>query len=49
VKDRNRGQARPPRQSGHRVGTGWSYEVYRNTPMNTPPEQLHTDIYLPIE
>ena len=35
-------------KSGHRVGEGPSYEVYRNTPMNTPPEELRTELYLPI-
>jgi AraC family transcriptional regulator len=35
-------------KSGKRVGSGLSYEVYRNTPMNTPTEELRTDLYLPI-
>lgn len=35
--------------SGHRVGAGVSYEIYRNTPMTVPREELHTDIYVPIE
>jgi len=35
-------------KSGHRVGSGASYEVYRNTPMDTRPEDLRTDLYLPI-
>ena len=34
--------------SGNRVGKGPTYEVYRNTPANTPPEQLRTDLYIPI-
>jgi AraC family transcriptional regulator len=36
-------------KSGHRVGKGASYEVYRNTPENAPPEELRTELYLPIE
>jgi AraC family transcriptional regulator len=36
-------------KSGHRVGAGMPYEVYRNTPMDSPPEQLRTDLYLPLE
>lgn len=35
-------------QSGHRVGAGSSYEVYRNDPTNTPPDELRTDLYLPL-
>ena len=35
-------------KSGHRVGEGPSYEVYRNTPMNAPPEELRTELYLPL-
>ncbi|MGZ5969888.1 MAG: AraC family transcriptional regulator [Polyangiales bacterium] len=34
--------------SGHRVGNGTAYEVYRNTPMNAKPEELQTDLYLSI-
>jgi AraC family transcriptional regulator len=34
--------------SGHRIGTGVSYELYRNMPGMVPREQLHTDLYLPI-
>lgn len=34
--------------SGHRVGDGASYEVYRNNPTNTKPDQLLTDLYLPL-
>lgn len=34
--------------SGHRVGEGHGFEVYRNTPMVATPEQLLTDLYLPI-
>jgi AraC family transcriptional regulator len=35
-------------KSGHRVGGGSSYEVYRNTPENAAPNELRTDLYLPI-
>jgi AraC family transcriptional regulator len=38
-----------PRQSGEHLGNGMSYEVYRNTPMNAKPEELVTDLYLPLE
>ncbi len=34
--------------SGHRVGEGRGFEVYRNTPMTAAPEALLTDLYLPI-
>lgn len=35
-------------QSAHRVGSTPSFEIYRNTPGNAPPEQLRTEMYLPI-
>ena len=35
-------------KSGERVGEGTSYEVYRNNPSNAPPDELLTDLYLPI-
>jgi AraC family transcriptional regulator len=35
-------------KSGHRVGAGFGYEVYRNTPENAAPEQLQTELYLPL-
>ena len=35
--------------SGHRVASRPSFEVYRNTPMDTPKDQLVTDIYVPVE
>ena len=35
--------------SGHRPGRGVSYEIYRNTPMTAPKEELRTDMYVPIE
>jgi AraC family transcriptional regulator len=34
--------------SGHRVGTGPSFEVYRNTPAQVPKDQLVTELYVPI-
>lgn len=35
--------------SGKRVGRGSSYEVYRNMPSDVAPEDLRTDLYLPLE
>lgn len=35
-------------KSGHRVGDGSSYELYRNNPTNASPGELRTDLYLPI-
>lgn len=35
-------------RSRQRLGAGVSYEVYRNTPMNARPEELITDLYLPL-
>ena len=35
-------------RSGHTMGDGLTYEVYRNNPSDTPPERLHTELYLPI-
>lgn len=35
-------------RSGRRVGSGWSYEVYRNNPQDTPQDDLRTDLYLPL-
>ncbi len=36
------------RESGHRIGARPSYEIYRNTPMTVPKEELRTEIYVPI-
>lgn len=36
-------------RSGQRFGQGVSFEVYRNTPGQVPPEELRTDIYIPLE
>jgi AraC family transcriptional regulator len=36
-------------RSGERLGDGMSYEIYGNTPMNAKPEDLVTDLYLPLE
>jgi AraC family transcriptional regulator len=35
-------------RSGRRVGSGCSYEVYRNNPGDTAQEDLRTDLYLPL-
>jgi AraC family transcriptional regulator len=35
-------------RSGHRIGDGVSYEIYRNTPGNAEPHELRTDIYVPL-
>jgi AraC family transcriptional regulator len=35
-------------QSGHRVGSGAMFELYRNSPMDTSPSELVTDLYLSI-
>ncbi len=35
-------------QSGHRVGEGVSFELYRNDPTTTRPEDLVTELYAPI-
>ena len=32
--------------SGHRVGAGASYELYRNNPTNARPDELRTELYL---
>ena len=34
--------------NGYRPGAGPSYEVYRNTPMKTPPDRLVTELYQPL-
>ena len=36
-------------ESGHRIGAGGSFEIYRNTPMDTPADQLLTDLYIAVE
>ena len=35
-------------QNKEKPGTGPSYEIYRNTPMNAKPADLITDVYLPL-
>jgi AraC family transcriptional regulator len=35
-------------RSGYRVDDRSSFEIYRNTPENTPQEGLQTDLYLPV-
>lgn len=34
--------------SGERIRGGASFEVYRNTPADTRPEELRTDLYVPL-
>ena len=34
--------------SGHKIGDGHTYEKYLDTPMDTPPDQLRTELYLPL-
>jgi len=36
-------------QSGQRIGEGVSYEIYLNTPMDTPKEKLRTELYIPLQ
>ena len=36
------------REGGHRIGPRPSYEIYRNTPMTVPKEELRTEIYVPV-
>src|SRR5580765_4121300 len=33
--------------SGERMGLSPSYEIYRNSPENTRPQDLRTDLYIP--
>ena len=34
--------------AGARPGAAPSYEIYRNDPTDTPPDQLRTDLYAPL-
>lgn len=34
--------------SGHRLGPGVSLEIYRNTPAEVPPQELHTDLFISV-
>ncbi|MEZ7198367.1 AraC family transcriptional regulator [Pseudodesulfovibrio karagichevae] len=36
-------------QSGERLGDNLCFELYRNDPQSTPPEELLTDIYISLE
>jgi AraC family transcriptional regulator len=36
-------------RSGHTLRNAPSFEIYRNDPKRTPPAQLMTDLYVPIE
>ena len=35
-------------RSGFRLGDGVSHEIYRNTPMDTPPGKLRTELLIPV-
>ena len=35
-------------QSGKRIGAGVTFEVYLNTPMDVPKDQLITELYIPL-
>lgn len=35
-------------RSGERVGDGVSYEIYRKTPVDTPRDELVTEMYVPL-
>jgi AraC family transcriptional regulator len=35
--------------SGERMRSSGSYEIYRNSPETTPPQDLRTDLYIPLE
>lgn len=34
--------------SGHRVGSGASYEIYTNDPTKVPKQELRTEMYIPL-
>jgi AraC family transcriptional regulator len=34
--------------SGHRMGSSPSFEIYRNTPGDVPAEELRTELYIPV-
>ncbi|HJT97906.1 MAG TPA: GyrI-like domain-containing protein, partial [Rhodanobacteraceae bacterium] len=36
-------------QHDERIGDGVSFEVYRNTPMDAKPEDLVTELYVPLK
>ena len=36
-------------RSGERMKDSASFEIYRNTPENTPKEKLETELYIPLE
>jgi AraC family transcriptional regulator len=36
-------------RSGERIKDSASFEIYRNTPENTPKERLETELYIPLE
>ena len=36
-------------KSGHRIGPGSTFEIYRNDPSDTPPEKLRTELYISLD
>jgi AraC family transcriptional regulator len=34
--------------SGNRIGDGVSYEIYKNTPVEVPKQELRTELYVPL-
>jgi AraC family transcriptional regulator len=35
-------------QSGERIGQGTTFEIYLNTPMDAPKQELRTELYIPL-
>jgi DNA gyrase inhibitor GyrI len=35
--------------SGHQLAAGLNYEIYRNTLLEVPPQELRTELYLPLD
>ena len=35
-------------QSGERIGHGTAFEIYLNTPMDVPKQELRTELYIPL-
>lgn len=36
-------------ESGYSIGPGGTFEIYRNTPAEVEPDQLHTDLYVAVD
>lgn len=36
-------------ESGYSIGAGGTFEIYRNTPGEVEPDQLHTDLYVAVD